>query len=625
MILKPSRRFLTQLTMLAICLLASMQPRPSRAGVRFDFEQPYFVEEFGNQCKDHALIKEEGVYHVFYIHSLPPEQGQYLRSEKWLGHLTSTDLRHWERQDSILPVSEMPQGSWEDSFIWAPKVVDVPDSNYRFLFYTGVDASIVQQAGLAYTTDLESWVRWPFNPIYHPGAWAAWTPGLWSNCRDPEIFHDSIADEYLMLNTATTAEDKGAISLALSDDLVDWTDMGAFFENDSHAVLESVQLVKAGGLYHMFFTEQWVQGTSHISSPTLYGPWSKDGLSIIDSGNAPEVSDLGDEIVFSRHNAISVPGGSLFYYRFDLIDLEAVGGVPQILPLADGLGESWSVLFGSAFNNQPTWGDNPHFRGDTPSNMEGNAYIATYEDFPQPVDGLAGNSQGHLPVGLIRSEIFTLSEDRVRLVVGGGEDLEHLFVGLVRVADESLYFMETGTGGHDMDLRLWDTGAIAGEEVYLVVADLSFSIGGFVSVDGILEYTMSGEDPVIPSPPMLPGPLLDDVLADAGYDLSAVEPNAGETVEAAGGRLLDPQPNPFNPRSHLRYELVEEGWVELTIHDARGRRLRTLLRERLAPGPGFVVWNGRDESGLSAPSGVYFARFSLDGALLDRKKLTLLR
>jgi hypothetical protein len=611
--------------MMAFCLLTALAPRLSMAGVSYDFEQPYFVEEIDLQCKDHALVKENGVYHVFYIHSFPPEQGDYLRSERWLGHLTSTDLRHWARQDSILPVSETPPGGWEGKFIWAPKVITNPENGSWFLYYTGVDQSVVQQTGMAYSWDLYDWTRWPFNPIYHPGPWAAWAPGTWSNCRDPEIFHDSLADEYLMLNTATAAGGNGAISLGTSNDLVTWMDQGAFFENDSEAVLESAQLLESDGLYHLFFTEQWVQGTSHVSSPTLYGPWTKDGLSIIDVGNAPEISDLGGEIVFSRHNAVGTIDGPRYYYRFDHIDLDGPGGVPQIQPLDDGLGSSWSVLFGSAFDNQPTWGDNPHFRGETPSNMEGNAYLATYEDFHQPIDGLAGTSQGHLPVGLLRSEIFTLTDDRMRLMVGGGDDMVHIFVGLVRAVDETLFFLETGTGDHDMDLRLWDTSALAGEEVYLVVADLSFSAGGFVSVDGILEYPYGGSDPVTPSLPMLPGPLLDDILSDAGYDLTGVGGETDNSPQAIAGRLLDPQPNPFNPRSHLRYELHEQGRATMTIHDARGRLMRTLLDETLPAGPGFVIWNGRDEAGLSAPSGVYFARLTLDGAPLGRKKLTLLR
>lgn len=604
--------------------LALLGPTGLRAAIQFDFERPYYVEEQDVQCKDHALVKEGGVYHLFYIHSFPPDSGNYLRSEKWLGHLTSTDLCHWERQDSILAVTDSSAGAWENSFIWAPKIIVDPQTGAWFLYYTGVDGTVTQQAGLAYSFDLYDWTRWAFNPLYHPGAWALWSPGSWSNCRDPEIFHDLSDDSYYMLNTVSMSDGRGAVSLAASTDLINWTDLGPFFENDSNAVLESVQLLEAGGLYHLFFTEQYVQGTSHISSPTLTGPWTKDDLTIIDLGNAPEISDLDGEIVFSRHNAISTPEGGIYYFRFDHIDLTAPGGVPQVVPYKQDLGNDWSVVFGSAFDNQPTWGDNPHYRGDAASNMEGNSYLATFENFPEPVSGQEGSSQGYLPVGLIRSTPFTITENRVGMMAGGGDDIVHLFVGLVRAADERMLFMETGTGGHDMVLRLWDCDSLIGEQVFLVVADLSFTAGGYISTDDIREYTMTGSDPVTPAQPMVDGPLLADVLADAGFDLTAT-PDAPEQPQAGAGRLLAPHPNPFNPHTRLRYELSRGGHAELDILDAAGRRLRRLFAGDLSAGPGFFQWRGRDDAGHALPSGVYFARLKLDGHHLDSQKLHLIR
>ena len=61
--------------------IAAALSGPAAAALLVDFEQPYFVEELGVQCKDHALVKVDGVYHVFYIHSFPPQGGDYLRSE----------------------------------------------------------------------------------------------------------------------------------------------------------------------------------------------------------------------------------------------------------------------------------------------------------------------------------------------------------------------------------------------------------------------------------------------------------------------------------------------------------------------------------------------------------------
>ncbi|MCB1163343.1 family 43 glycosylhydrolase [bacterium] len=611
------------LAILSLLFLLSAAATTVRAELRLDFEQPYFVETLGNQCKDHALVKLDSLYHLFYIHSLPPVPPDYLRSERWLGHLTSADLVHWTRQDSILPVSEVQPQSWEGKFIWAPKVIKDPGSSDWFLFYTGVSETITQQTGLAYSSDLYDWNRWPLNPIYHPGSWAAWTVGLWSNCRDPEIFHEDGSPYWYLLNTATTSGNLGAISFARSQTLVNWTDETPLFVNDSVAVLESAQLFTWGGLYHLLFTEEGVQGTSHLTAPTLTGAWTKDNLEVIDVGNAPEISDLGDEVIFSRHNALASPEGLIFYYRFDRIDFDGPGGSAQIDPIGHGLDSTWSVVFGNAFDNQPTWGDNPHQRGDSHANLRGNSYLATYEDFPAPVDEEQGSFRGVEPIGLLKSEPFVIDSNRISLLVGGGDFIDREFVGLVSSQGDTLRFQESGRGSHSMTVRLWDTTSLIGEEVYIVVADLSFNNPeGYISVDEIHGYTESGIDPFPPTLPMNPGPLLEDVLSAAGYGSTAIEP---QPAPALAGRLLAPYPNPFNPSTRLRYELERAGRVEITVLDATGRHQRTLLDAALPATPGFVTWDGRDDAGHALPSGVYFARLRLDGAPLDSRKLQLIR
>jgi hypothetical protein len=617
----PIRRLQRRAALLA-GLLALTVPLggPAQALLQIDFEQPYFVENLGVQCKDHALVKVAGVYHVFYIQSFPPQPGDYLRSERWLGHLTSSDLCHWARQDSVLPVSETPPAGWEGKFIWAPKLIHDADLGAWFLYYTGVSQNVTQQTGLAYGWDLYNWVRWPLNPIYHPSAWSNWSPGNWSNCRDPELFNEAGSPDYYLLNTASSAAGLGAISFARSQNLATWTDQPPLFVNDGPAVLESPQLVKDNGLYHLFFTEETVQGTSHMTAPTLTGAWTKDNRVVIDLGNAPEISDLGDEVVFSRHNAVFSPDGPIFYYRFDHIALDGPGGAAAISPLGTAL-PGWSIVFGSAFDNQPTWGDNPYQRGDGHAGLVGNSYLATYEDFPAPVEGDEGDSQGVLPVGLLRSDPFTVAENRLRLLVGGGSDLERLFVGLVRAGDGRLLFRETGHDSHGMTPRLWDSSSLIGEEVYLVVADLAYEGWGCISTDEIQEFHEDGQDPFPPSQPNPDGPLLADVLTAAGYG----ETGVAEAAPAVRARLLAPYPNPFNPSTRLRYELAEPGRVEIDILDAGGRRLRSLLAAKLSAGPGFVTWDGRDAAGRSLASGVYLARLSLNGQAADTRKLQLIR
>jgi hypothetical protein len=75
-----------------------------------------------------------------------------------------------------------------------------------------------------------------------------------------------------------------------------------------------------------------------------------------------------------------------------------------------------------------------------------------------------------------------------------------------------------------------------------------------------------------------------------------------------------PAPNPFNPSTTLRYSLLEGGRVQLSIYDARGRLVRSLV-DALQPGGRWyeVRWDGRDGEGRVVPSSAYFARLRTPG------------
>lgn len=599
----------------------SLRTTPAGALLLVDFEQPYFLETMGLQCKDHAVVKHDGLYHVFYIQSFPPA-GHYLRKEQWFGHITSADLRHWERQDSILSIDIPNPPAWESEFIWAPKIIDDPNSNDWLMYYTGANYSVAQQTGLASSYDLYHWYRYPNNPLYRPGSWAIWSSNQWSNCRDPEIFHEDGSSSWYLLNTVSSAPDTlGAISYALSYNLSSWMDRGAFFVNDSKKVLESVQLVKRDGTYHLFFTEEGDQMISHIASPTFTGGWTKANRIFLDEGHACEITSIpGEPELWSLHRGISLRDGTRYYFHFGEIAFDGPGGDPTV-SYGDGLPANWTKVFGTAFNYQPTWGDNPYERSGVPTGLEGNSYIATYEFFPNPNMYPPGRIQGNVPTGLMRSDDFTVTGDRMRLLVGGGNQPGLTFVALVRASDQRILHWSTGNDSHQLTSRLWNLATLAGQSVFLVIADLSTVAWGHIAVDSIEEYIRVGQDPQPPTAPLVDGPTLGQVLMDAGFGWSA----APALPEAAAGRLFAPHPNPFNPSTRLRYELTAPGRAELVILDAQGRVLRTLLDEALPAGPGFAQWDGRDAAGQRTVSGVYFARLRLDGRELGVQKLLLLK
>ena len=63
--------------------------------------------------------------------------------------------------------------------------------------------------------------------------------------------------------------------------------------------------------------------------------------------------------------------------------------------------------------------------------------------------------------------------------------------------------------------------------------------------------------------------------------------------------------------------------MTLRVYAANGRLVRTLVDQDAAPGEFRATWDGRDDGGASVARGVYFARYTTDGAVADDRKLIL--
>jgi len=82
-------------------------------------------------------------------------------------------------------------------------------------------------------------------------------------------------------------------------------------------------------------------------------------------------------------------------------------------------------------------------------------------------------------------------------------------------------------------------------------------------------------------------------------------------------------PNPFNPRTTVKYTVPSRGHVSVKIYDAAGAYIVTLVDRDHSAGAFTVDWDGRS-NGSAVGSGVYFARIEQNGEVRTRK-LTLLK
>ncbi|RKX24919.1 MAG: hypothetical protein DRP47_10635, partial [Candidatus Zixiibacteriota bacterium] len=83
-------------------------------------------------------------------------------------------------------------------------------------------------------------------------------------------------------------------------------------------------------------------------------------------------------------------------------------------------------------------------------------------------------------------------------------------------------------------------------------------------------------------------------------------------------------PNPFNPFTTIQFYLPQPGHVRLEIYNIMGQEVATIVNEYLTDGPHTVIWNGKDNKGSDAASGLYLYRL-IAGETIITKRMMLLK
>jgi len=160
-----------------------------------------------------VLKKRDGKFWTLY--GAYPLQGGYELRPGSEGVAVSDDCLRWRRvkNQPVLSTYDSDGGEWEKSCIYQPWLMEY---NGRFFdFYNAANASR-EQTGVAFSTDLIHWTRYPSNPLIRlrPGGYDS------RSASDPKVYRDG--DHWTMLYFGV-GHGAAHIMIAFSRDLLHWT------------------------------------------------------------------------------------------------------------------------------------------------------------------------------------------------------------------------------------------------------------------------------------------------------------------------------------------------------------------------------------------------------------------
>ncbi len=120
---------------------------------------------------------------------------------------------------------------------------------------------------------------------------------------------------------------------------------------------------------------------------------------------------------------------------------------------------------------------------------------------------------------------------------------------------------------------------------------------------------------------------------DSVYSFEVMTPSGIDDDEPAGPGLPravalgQNYPNPFNPMTVITFDVPGDAGsghqAVLEVFDTRGRLVRTLFDGEVPAGSHEVTWNGKDDAGEQAGSGIYLYRLTVEGETVSRKMVML--
>ncbi len=207
----------------------------------------------------------------------------------------------------------------------------------------------------------------------------------------------------------------------------------------------------------------------------------------------------------------------------------------------------------------------------------------------------------------------------VRLVLSGAPVFNAF--GLYTSSSPSLPLLQSQRRGASNNFDVLEGRQVTSTYSYVAGYSLADQPLGTTAEFVELRFDASG---VLPSYLLIDG-FVDD-LAGAGLLLLPLDTMVDVGTIPSRLALHQNYPNPFNPLTTISYDLpasAQPERVRLRIVDVTGRVVRTLVDQDQAGGSYRVTWEGKDNRGENASSGIYFSVLDARGTRQTRKLVLL--
>jgi len=469
---------------------------------------------------------------------------------KRIGYATSSDGILWEKHPAN-PVLNMGPRSWDDARVGCPTVIldtTDPDPARRYkMWYHGYDG-LHWRIGYATSPDGIVWAKHSANPVINLGSGGAWDD---FHVFSPTVILDSTdpGHRYKMWYSGDDGYNgKNRIGYATSPDGIVWIKHpgNPVLDLGPSGAWDSAYAQDAAVLFNGEEYEMWYCGT------TEHGP----GNNRIGYATSP------DGIVWIKH-----PGNPV-------LDLGPGGAWDDLHVFEPSI-----LLDGTDYRMWYSGYDGSHYRigyATAPMDIIPVEIDIKPGSFPNAINL---RSKGVIPVAILTTSI------------ADGDPI-------------------------NFDVTEVDQSSLTLAEAAARVRGKSGKIGSFEDVDGDTDLDLVVHFPTSElelteqdTEAVLEGQTIDGTPIQ-GSDTIMLVPRAA-AAKFPEFTLHQNFPNFFNPDTWIPYQLAEDVKVTITIYDASGKLVRTLDLGHKTPGfymtkDKAAYWDGKNETGEQAASGVYF-------------------